>query len=116
MTGVQTCALPIYKEALCPSSPWVGYGIQINLSSAADNSQHVRLDMSETYPWALELKTGEKCQAVDEGETYDGLKIHYHCNSQTVLIGSVQRCKAKWSILQKTTNGVSTALVTKAWF
>lgn len=113
------CFVKLYgsrNEALCPQSPWVADSVQINLSTPVDNSQHVTLDMSEAYPWAVELTTGEKCQAVDEGESFDGLQVHYQCNSQTVLIGRVQRCEAKWSILQRTTKGVSTALVAKAWF
>lgn len=105
-----------HQEAVCPQSPWVGDSVQINLSSPIDNSQHIVLDMSEAFPWAVELSTGEKCQAVDEGEVYDGLQVHYQCNSQTVLIGKVQRCEAKWSVLQRTPKGVTTALVTKAWF
>lgn len=105
-----------HKEAICPQSPWIGASVKINLLSALDNSQHAELDMSEAYPWAIELTTGEKCQAVDEGGVYDGLAIRYHCDSQTILLGHVQRCKAEWSILQKTPAGVSTALVAKAWF
>ncbi|KTC81501.1 hypothetical protein [Legionella brunensis] len=105
-----------HKEAICPQSPWIGTSVKIDLSTAVDNSQNTELDMSEAYPWALELSTGEKCQAIDAGGTYDGLPIHYQCDSQTVLLGHVQRCKAEWSILQRTSAGVSTALVAKAWF
>ncbi|MBA2650807.1 MAG: hypothetical protein H0U73_00850 [Tatlockia sp.] len=104
------------KEAFCPESPWGLTGLIVNLSSAANNSQHIALDMSEAFPWAVELTTGEKCQAVDEGEVYDGLRVHYQCNSQTVLIGHVQRCDAKWSILQRSAKGVGTAVVARAWF
>jgi hypothetical protein len=104
------------KEAVCPASPWIKEGIMLSLSSPADNSQHTLLDMAETYPWAIELATGDKCQAIDEGQVYDGLEVHYQCNSQTVLIGRVHRCKANWSILQKTASGVSTAQVARAWF
>ncbi|CEK10162.1 hypothetical protein [Legionella hackeliae] len=105
-----------HTEAVCPQSPWEGGSIKINLSSALDNSQHTLLDMSEAYPWALELISGEKCQAVDEGGVYDNLPIHYQCDSQTILLGHLQRCKSEWSILQRTSAGVSTALVAKAWF
>ncbi|ARG97113.1 hypothetical protein B6N58_05245 [Legionella micdadei] len=105
-----------HKEAVCPQSPWVGDSVQINLSTPVDNTQNTSLDMAEAYPWAVELTTGEKCQAVDDGAVYDGMKVHYQCNSQTVLIGRVQRCEAKWSILQRTPSGISTALVAKAWF
>lgn len=102
--------------AFCPESPWVLTGLLVSLSSPADNSQHRALDMSEAYPWAVELTTGEKCQAVEEGQVYDGLQVHYQCNSQSVLIGRVQRCDSKWSILQHSTEGVGTAVLAKAWF
>lgn len=105
-----------HTQAICPQSPWVGNSVQINMSSPVDNSQHAELDMSETFPWAIELTTGEKCQAVDSGETFDGLAVRYRCDSQTVLLGHVQRCKAEWRILQRTAKGISTALVAKAWF
>ena len=105
-----------HTQALCPHSPWVGDSVQINLSTPVDNSQHAQLDMSRALPWAIELTTGEKCQAIDEGGIYEGLPIRYQCDSQTVLIGHVQRCKATWSILQHRTEGLSTATVARAWF
>ncbi|MBA3536217.1 MAG: hypothetical protein H0T84_06370 [Tatlockia sp.] len=104
------------KEAICPDSPWTTSAVLINLSAPADNGHHIALDMSETYPWAVELTSGEKCQAVDEGQVYDGLQVHYQCNSPTFLIGRVQRCDAKWSILQRTATGISTVGLSKAWF
>lgn len=104
------------QQAVCPQSPWSGESVQINLSSPLDNSQHIELDMSRAFPWAIELTSGEKCQAVDAGEIYDNLPIRYLCNSQAVLLGHIQRCKALWSILQRDKDGVSTAMVAKAWF
>ncbi|MDI9818527.1 MULTISPECIES: hypothetical protein [unclassified Legionella] len=105
-----------HQEAVCPQSPWVGSSVKINMSFPVDNSQHVELNMAETYPWAIELTTGEKCQAVDEGQVYDGLPVRYQCDNQVLLLGHVQRCKTQWSMLQHTSNGVSTALVERAWF
>ncbi|ASQ46497.1 hypothetical protein [Legionella clemsonensis] len=105
-----------HTEAVCPPSPWEGRSVKINLSSAVDNSQHTPLDMAETYPWGIELITGEKCQAVDGGGIYDNLPIHYQCDSDTVLLGHLQRCKTAWSILQRTPKGISTVLVARAWF
>ena len=105
-----------HKEAVCPKSPWLADSVLIKLDKPVNNSQHTPLDMAEAFPWAVELATGEKCQAVDEGEEYDGLQVHYLCNNQTVLIGRVQRCDPQWSILHRTANGVLTANVSKAWF
>jgi len=103
-------------EAVCPDSPWTADGLSISLSTPADNSQHKALDMSEAFPWAVELTTGAKCQAVDEGQVYDGLQVHYLCDTQAMLIGHVQRCETTWSILQRTASGVSTAAILRAWF
>ncbi|MDP1604148.1 MAG: hypothetical protein Q8M03_12890 [Legionella sp.] len=105
------------KEALCPQSPWVGDSVALELASSADNSQHALLDMSKAYPWALELSSGEKCQAVDEERVFDGMPIHYQCNTQSVLMGHLQRCKSVWTILQRRGDGqVETVNIVKAWF
>ncbi|VEG89617.1 hypothetical protein [Legionella spiritensis] len=106
-----------HLEAVCPASPWAGNGVLVKLDRPADNNDLVELDMSKTYPWAVELATGEKCEAIDDDETYDNLPVRYRCDSQTVLIGHLQRCKATWTILQRGITGqVTTAAVKKAWF
>lgn len=104
------------KEAICPDSPWVNNALMLNLTTPVDNSQHLPLDMSKAYPWALELSTGEKCLAIDEGQIYDGLQIYYQCERSSVLFGRLQRCEARWSMLQRKVEGVSTASVIMAWF
>lgn len=104
------------KIALCPQSPWEAESVEINMATSVDSSQNAALDMSEAFPWAVELTTGERCLAVNAGEEYDGLQVHYRCNSSTILIGRVQRCSSLWKILQKNAHGVSTASVEKAWF
>lgn len=104
-------------EALCPQSPWVGRSVLLKLSTAADNSQHTELDMSRTYPWAMELISGEQCEAARQPETIENLPVRYHCDNQTILMGHLQRCKAEWSILKRDTAGkVTTVTVKKAWF
>jgi len=105
------------KQAVCPQSPWVGESIEINLPAAVDNSQHATLDMSRTYPWAVELSDGEHCQAVDDGNMLEGLPVHYQCANQSVLVGHLQRCKREWSMLQHNPDGqIETIVVNKAWF
>lgn len=104
-------------EALCPESPWVGESILLHLSTAADPSQQIMLDMSRTYPWGLELADGEHCDAAHQSETVDNLPVRYRCANQTLLIGHLQRCKGEWTILQRDMAGkVSTVTVRKAWF
>jgi hypothetical protein len=104
------------SEAVCPQSPWVGSSVKMRLNAPVDNSQNVALDMAQAYPWALELASGEKCQAIEGGHVYDNLPIRYQCDSQAVLIGHMQRCKTEWSILQKTAHGVVAVVIARAWF
>ena len=105
-----------HQEAVCPESPWSNAGIQIKVASVLEDSSHDTLDMSRTYPWAIELLGGEKCQAIDAVETYDGLPIRYRCERNSVLIGHVQRCASEWKMLQRGPDGVSTATIGRAWF
>lgn len=105
-----------HLDAFCAESPWSNQGIQISVRAPLDNSKHESLDMSQTYPWALELINGQKCQAIKTNEQYDGLPVKYQCEGQTTLIGHVQRCENTWKMLQHATNGVETVEIKRAWF
>ena len=106
-----------HLEAVCPESPWSNKGIQITVATPLDNKYHEALDMSRTFPWAIELATGEKCQAIDTVEQFDGLPIRYRCDSQSELIGHVQRCEGTWKMLQHAAaNGVDTVQIKRALF
>lgn len=106
-----------HKQALCPESPWNTSSVQLELPAAVDNTSHVPLDMSQAYPWGIELESGEKCLAIDDGKLFDGLPVRYECDNQTVIFGHMQRCKTQWSILQRNGIGmVATAIINKAWF
>lgn len=107
---------PKQTSLLCPSSPWAAENIQINISSPLNNEEHQALDMSRTFPWAIELVNGDHCQAVELGENYDSMPIRYHCNSHNILLGTIQRCDPVWSMLEKTPEGVVTRNFKKAWF
>lgn len=103
-------------EAICPQSPWIGDSVQINVSNPLNNENHLTLDMSRIFPWAIELANGDRCQAVETPESYDSMPVRYRCSNQNVLIGYLQRCKSTWSMLEKTSEGVITVELTKAWF
>lgn len=106
-----------YQEVICPQSPWLAKSVLLHLTSKLDNALHVKLDLSQTYPWALELVTGEHCQAIDEDLLVDQIPVRYRCDSQAILIGSLQRCKTQWSILQRQNQGQNVmATINKAWF
>ena len=105
-----------HLHAVCPTSPWVNQAVEITVSSPLDNKQYQALDMSRTFPWAIELTTGEKCQAIDTREEYDGLPVRYRCDKQTELIGHVQRCEGMWKMLQHASNGVDSVQIARAWF
>ncbi|WP_237759055.1 hypothetical protein [Legionella birminghamensis] len=105
------------SSAFCPGSPWSKQSVEIKLRNAVNESAQAALDISRTYPWVVELASGEKCLAVDEGSMYDGMPVHYQCEHQGILMGHLQRCKAEWSMLMHEQNGkVDTVPIVKAWF
>lgn len=104
------------QQLICPKSPWTSEGVAIHVATPLDNEQHIGLDMSRTWPWAIELSNGDYCQAVSATQTFDSMPVRYQCSNDNVLIGHLQRCKAPWSMLEKTAAGVITAELTKAWF
>lgn len=114
------CFLKKYSsglEVVCPQSPWDGKSVLIQLSAAPDDSQHIALDLSQAYPWAMELTTGEKCEAIDPGQTFDNLPLRYRCDTNHLLMGHLQRCKAEWTMLLQDSQGqVVTVSIKKAWF
>lgn len=101
---------------LCPTSPWSEDNIQITIKQPINNEAHEPLDMSRTYPWAIELVNGEYCQAVASGGIYDSMPIRYRCRDNHVLMGTIQRCNPVWSTLEKTEQGVVTVELKKVWF
>lgn len=107
---------PRQLSVICPSSPWSADSVQIALSARLNSEGHHELDMSRTFPWAIELVNGEYCQAVDPGTFYDSMPIRYHCTMDNDLVGYLQRCKAIWSMLETTPHGVITVDLKKAWF
>ncbi len=107
---------PKQTSLLCPSSPWASDAIQINVPVPLNNEDHQTLDMSRTFPWAIELVNGDRCLGVELGKTYDSMPIRYHCSNNNILFGTIQRCNPLWSILEKTPSGVVTSDLKKAWF
>lgn len=107
---------PQQTNLLCPTSPWLNENVQVNVSSQLNNEEQQALDMSRTYPWAVELSNGEHCQAIALGENYDSMPVRYRCSEQNILVGTIQRCDPQWSMLEKTPDGVVTRELKKAWF
>lgn len=105
-----------HQEAVCPESPWLNKGVKISVITPLDSYQHEPLNMSSTFPWALELSSGEKCQGVSSNEQFDGLTVQYQCEKNTQLIGQIQRCEGKWKMLQHASNGIETVEIERAWF
>jgi len=104
------------QEVLCPQSPWVSDSVLLVLNTSLSGEHHQRLDMSRSFPWAIELVNGEHCLAVEVNKLYDGMPIRYQCSGSNVLIGYLQRCKPEWSMLEKTSRGVETMRIQRAWF
>ena len=112
------CFAKMSKElvVICPKSPWNGDSTQITVTTPLNNERHHTLDMSQALPWAIELVTGTRCQAVEPGEEYDNMPVRYRCGEHQVLMGYLQRCKPQWSMLEKNPQGVVTVALAKAWF
>ena len=105
-----------HLEAVCVESPWSSKGVQLSVTTPLNNNQHETLDMSRTFPWAVELTNGQRCQAIESSAQYDGLTVHYRCDENKELIGDLQRCNSAWKILQHTSNGIETVTIARAWF
>jgi len=105
-----------HTQAVCAESPWSTQGIEIRVSHPLDNKTHQTLDMSRTFPWAMELSNGQKCQAFESEKQIDGLPVRYRCDKDRVLIGHVQRCNSEWKMLQHTEQGVEPVVIRQAWF
>jgi hypothetical protein len=103
-------------QVLCPKSPWAVESVAISVPSALNGAEHTSLDMSVALPWAVELVNGARCQAIESNEVFDGMPVHYRCSDNTILLGHLQRCKATWTMLEKTPKGVETAIFKRAWF
>lgn len=103
-------------QATCIQYPWSTEGIQITVSSALDNTQHILLDMSKVFPWAVVLTNGNTCYAIDSKGLDDGMPIRYRCDEKTVLVGDIQRCNNPWKTLQHDAVGYTTVTIAKAWF
>lgn len=103
-------------QALCPKSPWIGDSVQIMVPTPLHNEQNQTLDMSQAYPWAVELSNGERCMAINSKKLFDSMPIRYRCTNKNLLVGHLQRCKNTWTMLEKTPEGVVTAELVKAWF
>lgn len=103
-------------QVLCPVSPWSRDSILIKVSTPLNNASHQPLDMSRTFPWAIELSNGEHCQAILTEQTFDAMPIHYQCEHGSLLMGYLQRCKAVWTMLEKKGDKVETAVLSRVWF
>ncbi len=103
-------------DLLCPQSPWIDESTQIHLNNPLPDITLSPLDMSEALPWSIELNNGETCQAIDTKELFDGMPIRYRCSNDNYLVGHLQRCRAVWSMLEKTSKGVVTVDLKKVWF
>ena len=105
-----------HLEAVCLYSPWSTKAIQIVVNHPLDETSQETLDMSTTFPWAVELNHGERCYSIESKILYDHLPVRYRCDNEAVLIGHVQRCDPEWKMLQHNAQGISTVEIIKAWF
>lgn len=104
------------NKVFCPVSPWTTQGILLEDVGVLDLVNQQKLDMSVTYPWAIELENGERCEAVHSGEMISGLPLLYRCSSGAFLVGYIQRCKPTWQILYKGKGELEKVTMKVVWF
>lgn len=104
------------RQAICPKTPWDARAVTLELSHPADNHHRVSLDVSKSFPWAIELSDGMKCLKIPLGTTFEDLPVRYHCANQSQLFGFIQRCKSPWTMLQNSQGFVHTVSIKRAWF
>lgn len=105
------------NKVVCLQSPWRAEAILLTTSGALESNHQNTLDVSTTYPWAVELITGEHCLSTDKDQMLEGSLVHYQCSDHKILFGHLQRCSDEWSILQQNEDGlISSVPIKKAWF
>lgn len=107
------------KQAFCLNTPWSKKAIELILGKKVGFSAGEKLDVSQAYPWAIELVGALQCYAISAKERtfFQGLPLHYRCRDGSYLLGGLQRCTQPWSILRRDHNAkVTTVAIRKAWF
>lgn len=101
------------NELVCPYSPWHNSSIKIVTKQLLDNSSHIKLDMSKSKPWALELMDGTRCLVISPEQ---GAPYKYQCENNKNLSGKLYRCQGIWQIYQHDNDTFNKANVKRAWF
>lgn len=104
------------RSLLCFEHPRYLKAILLKLDAPLPMPPLVSLDMSSTYPWEIELESGERCESVKGLAPIDGQAVNYRCEDGSFLLAHVQRCKQPWRILHKTSQLVSNEQIRAAWF
>lgn len=105
------------KTAVCRINPWSYQVTYLKLKTLPDKVNFKLLDMSQTLPWAVELVGGARCLKTLETHFVNEAKVLYQCDTHTLLVEHLQRCKPEWSVLRyDDSEKTGTEIVTKAWF
>lgn len=107
---------PGTKDVFCIEHPWAHIAWQF--AAVIDESKTTEpLDVSRTYPWAMELSSGQHCLATVVDKEIDNMPLRYKCDDNTLLLGHLQRCKPEWSMQARKENGlIGEVQITAAWF
>ncbi len=88
-------------SVLCLTQPWAKSVTRVDVNELEPNNEPVPKSLS--YPWGVELTTGEKCLAFQGAhDQYRGRVVDYGCNSAylhggRVLLRGMHRAKPQWS-------------------
>lgn len=101
------------NELICPKSPWSKRAIKMVTNDQLDNTNHQELDMSQAYPWAIELSDGTHCLSKP---STDPKQHDYKCQKKQMLSGRLMRCNTVWKISRVENNITDVASIKRAWF
>lgn len=74
---------------------------------------------SKPGPWAIELRDGQKCEAVSgAGPTLGEVRINYKCNPDGGIVGYPNRSKPLWTVdhIGRTDTATTTKAVAQVWY
>lgn len=92
----------VAESVLCMTQPWTKSLVRIDLTEALEPSEGV-VPTSLSYPWGVELTTGERCLA-EQGahDEFRGRVVDYGCGrppsfTGRVLLRGMHRSQPLWS-------------------
>ncbi|HCU05571.1 MAG TPA: hypothetical protein DIC51_04680 [Coxiellaceae bacterium] len=120
-TVYDPCFNYLQGQLICLNSPWDQNATVVQLNQPMPNNAPATTTVVKTInPWAMELKSGERCVALTGATTgVKGERINYGCTPTVSLLGNPYRLKQNvWAIKRydSQTQQVSEALIAEMFY